>query len=217
LRPVIPVQLQRRLPVANTETGSDPRHKGFAGFSLRPSARPQAETPEVQPPRRGITGPPPPKPTIPLADLPASRPVRAPALSSAESPIEREPEVQNPASLPPKGGLPKEPSRTRLLGVQRHHMRYVQFQVSPVISDLLTKRAQEEDIVLGEVVMDALRHLQAHPTSASAGRRRRRAGTSARRSILVRPQEAEEIGSMAEQFEYTPSALIRRALEVYLL
>jgi hypothetical protein len=96
-------------------------------------------------------------------------------------------------------------------------MRYVQFQVSPVVSDLLTSRAQQEDVVLGEVVMDALRHLEMHPIPPVPGRRRRRSSTAARRSILVRPQEADDISAMAGRLGYTPSALIRTALEHYLL
>jgi hypothetical protein len=96
-------------------------------------------------------------------------------------------------------------------------MRYVQFQVSPVVSDLLTRRAEGEDVVLGEVVMDALRHLEMHPLPVVSSRRRRRSSSAARRSILVRPQEADEISAMADRLGYTPSALIRTALEHYLV
>lgn len=98
----------------------------------------------------------------------------------------------------------------------RHNMRYVQFQVSPVISDLLTARAEQEDVVLGEVVLDALRSFEARPPVHSVRRRQRRPSTAARRSVLVRPDEADEIQTLATQLGYTPSALIRASLEAYL-
>ena len=47
-------------------------------------------------------------------------------------------------------------------------------------------------------------------------RRRRKGSTALRRSVLVRPAEAEEIKMSADQLGYTPSALIRAALEQYL-
>lgn len=108
-----------------------------------------------------------------------------------------------------------EKTRGRL-GVQRHNMRYVQFQVSPALSDLLTARAEAEDVVLGEVVMDALRAFDAHPKGASTPRRRRRSNVTVRRSILVRPEEADQIKAIADQYGEKPSGLIRRSLELYL-
>lgn len=95
-------------------------------------------------------------------------------------------------------------------------MRYIQFQVTPAVSDLLSKRADDEDLVLGEVVMDALRAFGAHPAVRPQGRRRRRSSTAVRRSILVRPDEADNVRAMADRLDYTPSALIRTALEHYL-
>lgn len=206
--------------MAELDTDTDPRHKGFSGFALRPAPQPPAETSEPLPPRRGIAGAPPPKPTLTTPDLPPAREENVPPVPTAAiaAPLDLLRETTGPATPLSRGERqPKEPTGPRPLGVPRHHMRYVQFQVSPVISDLLTTRAQAEDLVLGEVVMDALRHLEAHPAPGSSGRRRRRAGTSARRSILVRPQEADEIRSMAERLGYTPSGLIRNALEHYLL
>lgn len=95
-------------------------------------------------------------------------------------------------------------------------MRYVQFQVSPMISDLLTARAEQEDVVLGEIVLAAVRSFEQHAPVGSTPRRRRRASTTARRSVLIRPEEADEIQALAARVGYTPSALIRAALEEYL-
>ncbi len=95
-------------------------------------------------------------------------------------------------------------------------MRYVQFQIGPIVSELLTKRADDEDVVLGEVVMDALRAYDTHPVTATPARRRRRSATSVRRSVLIRPEEADDIKAMADRHGQTSSALIRAALEQYL-
>jgi hypothetical protein len=97
-------------------------------------------------------------------------------------------------------------------------MRYVQFQVSPALSELLTQRANEEDLVLAEIVMDALGAFTDRPASPTQRRRRRRSASApVRRFALVSASEAEEVQKMAERFELTPSALIRAALENYLM
>jgi len=199
------------------EADIDPRHKGFSEFSLRPSTV-SADDPQDLPSRRGIAGPPPPKPTVEAPELPA-----VPADETVEPPpsapaVDVEWETVEPdAAAPPQVRRTDKPAEPRQLGVQRHHMRYVQFQASPTISDLLTARAEEEDVVLGEIVMDALRHLKTQPTPERSSRRRRRsAAGSVRRSVLIRPEEADEIRLMADDLGYTPSALIRTALELYL-
>jgi hypothetical protein len=193
------------------DTPTDPRHRGFAA-AVRPPA------PESTQPRRGIAGPPPSTPVItnipPLDDEP-----------TPASPTRTEPASARPGRLADTLGSqhllsvrthPEHDRGRGGLGVQRHNMRYVQFQVTPAISDLLTDRAETEDVVLGEVVMDALRAFDTKPTTATTFRRRRRGKTTVRRSILVRPEEADQIKTMADKHALTPSGLIRRSLEQYL-
>lgn len=182
----------------------DPRQKGF-GIALRPDpARNQG--------RRGIPGPPPAKPSIaqPAPEQPQPEPaaVATPLIEPGQNEAAGRGSTAGPKTL--KGAQ-------RLLGTARHNMRYVQFQATPAVSDLLTKRAEEEDLVLGEVVMAALRAMDTPPPTHPVVRRRRRSAAAVRRSILVRPEEAEEIGALADRLGYSPSALIRIALERYLL
>ena len=47
-------------------------------------------------------------------------------------------------------------------------MRYVQFQVAPHLSDLLSARAEQEDVVLGQVVIDAVRKFDALSDAAKS-------------------------------------------------
>lgn len=189
----------------------DPRRRGFSA-PLRPVQPAQTVA------RRGITGPPPPKPVTPAAPAPddestGARPAwQHPAESVTSSALVTPSPPASPVTQPPSR---VEDTRTRL-GVQRHNMRYVQFQVSPVLSDLLTARAEAEDVVLGEVVMDALRAFEAQSKPAVTLRRRRRSNVTVRRSILVRPEEADQIKAMANQYSEKPSGLIRRSLESYL-
>jgi hypothetical protein len=185
----------------------DPRRRGFAA-PVRPVK------PDPPPTRRGIAGPPP------------SKPVTAPVLDAEDEPTAPEspkPSATGPVTVLPapaalRAGQPSPGAEQAkpVLGVQRHNMRYVQFQLSPVLSDLLTARAEAEDVVLGEVVMDALRAFDAQPKAAPTRRRRRRSNVGVRRSILVRPDEANQIKEMADQYGEKPSGMIRRCLEAYL-
>jgi hypothetical protein len=101
-------------------------------------------------------------------------------------------------------GAPKEPSR------------YIQFQVAAHVSDLLDRRADEDDLVLGEVVMDAIRAFNASGPPAGTARRRRRTRNPVRRSVLVRSGEAREVETVAAQHGLSQSGLVRTALESYL-
>lgn len=76
-------------------------------------------------------------------------------------------------------------------------------------------RASTEGVVLGEVVMDAVRAYGDRPAEEPR-RRRRRESVAVRRSVLLRPEEANRIAEVAERCEETPSALIRRCLELHL-
>lgn len=179
-----------------TDNIEDPRHRGFASF--------QVGSGNVTPARRGIAAPPPKKPeaiTTPATERNGddlgdrrltARPVRQLGFPNQEDPEQR------------------------ILGTPRHRMRYIQFQVSSSLSDLLSKRAAEEDVVLGEVVMEAVRSFNVPKPEVVLRRRRRSAMVPVRRQVLVRVTEAEEVQTLAEQFRLTPSALIRSALEEYL-
>ena len=159
--------------------------------------------------------PPPPKPTVAPVQLEdnTDEPMAAPAVLAA-------------APAPPTSARPVAPAKPprsaprldgdRRLGTQRHRMRYVQFQLTPELSERLTARANTEDVVLGEVVMDAVRTYGNRPAEEPR-RRRRREQVAVRRSVLVRPEEANQIAEVAERCEETPSALIRRCLELHLV
>lgn len=193
---------------------ADPRRRAFGAVTASPP-----QTAPEPPVRRGIATPPPPKPLMrdktvaePVMPAPDTDRERQGVPVVSNTPASPSLPVLSPAQAVP-GGAPKA------FGVQRHRMRYVQFQVSPFTSEQLTARADAEDVVLGEVVMDALRAFDASPVVAPLARRRqrRRPGTSVRRSILVRPEEADQVKTMADQYADTPSAFIRRCLELYLI
>jgi hypothetical protein len=84
-----------------------------------------------------------------------------------------------------------------------------------VVSDLFSQRAEREDVVLGEIAMDAVRTFARQPQTTD-GRRRRRSATAVRRSVLLRPEEADEVREAARRAKLPSSALIRTALERYL-
>jgi hypothetical protein len=79
---------------------------------------------------------------------------------------------------------------------------------------LLDERSRAEDLVLAEVVMDALHAIG--DQRPSLRRRRRTAIAPVRRQIVVRDAEAEEIQALADKHSLTASALIRWALELHL-
>lgn len=60
--------------------------------------------------------------------------------------------------------------------------------------------------------MDAVRIYGERP----AEEQRRREQVAVRRSVLLRPEEADWVTEVAERCEETPSALIRRCLELHL-
>jgi hypothetical protein len=103
----------------------------------------------------------------------------------------------------------------RQLGTQRHRMRYVQFQLTAELSERLTSRAEAEDVVLGEVLMDAVR-AHGERSADEPRRRRRREPVAVRRQVLLRPEEADRIAEFAGRSGETPSALIRRCLVEHL-
>ena len=189
------------------EPDGDPRRRGFAS---------PVRSDEGQ--RRGIALPPPPKPTVaPVADEPAepagdpdaaASPEPAAAVPARLKPKRPVQQAQRPRPAPPQTELPR-------LGTQRHRLRYVQVQLTPEMSERLTTRAQTEGLVLGEVVMEAVRSYGAQPVE-DPRRRRRQEAVAVRRSILLRPEEANLIAEVAEQCAETPSALIRRCLDRHL-
>ncbi len=190
---------------------TDPRQRGFAAFSIKPSKPPAAS-----PPRRGIASAPPPKPSS-LEPGPSTIPPSGAPTYQVESTSDTADHLSEQLASTIRSHPVAPRSTTQAtLGTPRNHMRYVQFQVPPALSELLTRRAAEEDLVLGEVVMDALRAFDSYADATVGIRRRRRASTSVRRSALVRPSEADEIKAMADRLALTPSALIRTALDVYL-
>jgi hypothetical protein len=83
------------------------------------------------------------------------------------------------------------------------------------MSERLTMRAQTEGVVLGEVVMDAVRTYGSQPVEDQR-RRRRQEPVAVRRSVLLRPEEASQISEVAAENAETPSAMIRRCLERHL-
>lgn len=91
----------------------------------------------------------------------------------------------------------------------------MQIQLTPKMSEHLTTRAQTEGVVLGEVVMEAVRSYGPQPVD-DPRRKRRQEAVAVRRSVLLRPEEANLIAEVAEQSAETPSALIRRCLERHL-
>ena len=194
---------------------TDPRQRGFAAFSPRPQPVDSDEPGTAAPPRRGIAGPPPPKPA-------SSPPLSVPDDDNTSDPSPQE-EVR-PSPDPRELAAVAVSARARRtsdtrpappLGSPRHNLRYVQFQCSPVVSDLFTERAEREDLVLGEIVMDAVRTFTRQPQPTD-GRRRRRSATAVRRSVLLRPEEADEVREAARKAKLPSSALIRTALERYL-
>jgi hypothetical protein len=190
---------------------TDPRQRGFAAFSPRPQPADSGEPAgTAAPPRRGIAGPPPPKP----APAPP-RAVPDDDKTSDSTPQEegRSPTPSEPA--PTRARRTSDARQTAPLGSPRHNLRYVQFQCSPVVSDLFTQRAEREDVVLGEIAMDAVRTFARQPQTTD-GRRRRRSATAVRRSVLLRPEEADEVREAARRAKLPSSALIRTALERYL-
>lgn len=193
---------------------SDPRQRGFTAFSLQPPQAPAADERQARPELRGISGPPPTKP-------PVSR--RQPGQDTQGEPSGGSSASSQPIPRP-RPASPHAQDRSRSddigpggrLGSPRHHMRYVQFQVAPHLSDLLSARAEQEDVVLGQVVIDAVRKFDALSDTAKSQRRRRHRASAVRRSVLVRPVEADEIKAIAGRHGFTSSALIRMALESYL-
>jgi hypothetical protein len=211
---------------------SDPRQRGFAIATPRPTPATPAE-PEPPGPSglRGIASPPPPKPTRVVRPMPVSEATTSGSPLEAPDPVAADPLPSMPSSRrfeedPPAADpapIVSSPRRrvTRgegTFGTPRYNRRYVQFNCSRVVSDLLDEKAQEEDLVLGEVVLDAIRALEDKPATAVPVRRRRRTtSTSVRRSMLVLPDEADWIKQVADRRKTTPSALARLALEEYLM
>lgn len=193
---------------------SDPRQRGFTAFSLQPSQAPAPDERPARPELRGIAGPPPSKPKVPPSH-PEDNQDKPAGGNSASSQATPKPRPASPQALDVQSRL-NNLGTSRTLGSPRHHMRYVQFQVAPSLSDLLSARAEQEDVVLGQVVIDAVRKFDALSDTATSQRRRRRRTSAVRRSVLVRPVEADEIQAIAERHDFPPSALIRMALESYL-
>lgn len=191
------------------EPTDDPRRRGFSS-----PVRAGEES------RRGIALPPPPKPTVTLVE---DDPAEAVDSTDDTATAPQEPAAAGPARPNPKRparqaegsrSAPVQPGTSRL-GTQRHRLRYVQIQLTSEMSERLTTRAQTEGVVLGEVVMDAVRAYGPQPVD-DPRRKRRQESVAVRRSVLLRPEEANLIAEVAEQCGETPSALIRRCLERHL-
>lgn len=128
-----------------TGTDEDPRRRALGHFKPRPP-EPSASPAGL----RSMTGPPPAKP---------------PAIDLAEQTHERQ--HRRPRSV---GGAPASVTRRTPrrevdstgdspFGSARRNLREIQFFVSPQLSGALSDRAEHEDVVLGEVVMAAVRRL----------------------------------------------------------
>lgn len=169
----------------------DPRIRGF-DVSIRPA------TTEEQ---RGIRQGPPPKPTS----------ISAREIAVVNQSSRRRATAPDPSSR--RRDEPGDPS----VGVKPNNRRYVQVLLSPIWSERLDQAAESEDVVFAEVLMDAVHWFEQQPRDeAVERRRRRRTERGIRRAILVRQNEAEEIGVLATRIGISGSALMRMALEGYL-
>jgi tetrahydromethanopterin S-methyltransferase subunit G len=103
----------------------------------------------------------------------------------------------------------------RHIGTRRGNLVYLQTQITPALSARLDELADEEDVVLGEVLMRCVRAFRPeNPTTHP--RRRRRSGNQVRRDIGVLPSEAAEVMGAMTAANLTVSAFLRQALERHL-
>ena len=202
----------------------DPRRAAFASVALRPEpalSPPDTDEsdpkPPVEPVLRGVGCPPPPKPAplppaAPKSDLPTDPPAPTPNPPSTTS---RQPGPRRDARNSRSGGAAAKDAERRYIGTRRGNLVYLQTQITPALSDRLDQLADEEDVVLGEVLMRCVRAFR--PDSpAVRPRRRRRSGNQVRRDIGVLPSEAAEVLDAMNAARLTVSALLRQALERYL-
>lgn len=200
----------------------DPRRAAFASVAVRPAAtlpatdtgEPEPEQP-VEPVLRGVGGPPPPKPAHvhaePTNDLPAEPPAPTPP-----PPLARQSGPRRDARNSRSGGGPAgKDTERRHIGTRRGNLVYLQTQITPGLSARLDQLANEEDVVLGEVLMRCVRAFRPeNPTTHP--RRRRRSGNQVRREIGVLPSEAAEVMGAMTTANLTVSAFLRQALERHL-
>src|SRR6202011_3522793 len=104
----------------------------------------------------------------------------------------------------------------RDFGTRRGNLVYIQTALSPTLADALHQRAQAEDVVLGEILMAAVRTLIDGEDGPPPAKRRRRGATPVRKDIGLLPNEAADIYQAATDAGYLPSAFMRLALENYL-
>jgi len=177
----------------NTSDEPDPRTLGFA-VALQPTATQPRGVRSAPPPRPEITPPPPPPPE-----------------RSGDTPGESTRRTR------PTSAKRQQAGEATTYGTRRHGRVYVQVLLGPATSSRLDRKAETEDVVLGEILMDAVHSFVDQPHGLEQRRRRRRHiehGT--RRAILILPDEAGEIAQLARQLGLNGSALMRAALEAYL-
>jgi hypothetical protein len=195
----------------------DPRRAAFAKVSVR--AEPASPANPADPALRAVGGSPPPKPApVALPPEPDDERPADPAPESASLPGPASPETgtPRPAGRPPRArGAAKTDSERRHIGTRRGNLVYIQTQITPALSARLDQAAEEQDVVLGEVLMASVRAFRPDSTD-SHPRRRRRGGNPVRRDIGVLPTEAAQVLDASTAAGLTVSAFLRQALERHL-
>lgn len=215
-----------------TDTG-DPRRQAFQRVPARPELKALGE--EVPQARKLEVGPPPPKrPAVVVSDpeptdqqLPAAVPEDK--ASTPESPSRRQPRAEKTSNRAEEPNAAFDP---KAYGVKKGQKIWVTTMLPKALSSRVDETVASTDRSLGALVIDAVRSQHqriaeelappAHDpndpfpaVSPSLGHYQERGG-SIRRDIGIHPGEAEALAALAHKLGTTPSALMRRAIELTL-